>query len=144
MGRRKSKKVRCAGIALTEVMIATALAAVMCSGLYAMGLAARRSAEHNRLLTEVRSFAKERLEEMIAAGKSNLAKPSCALLDESQLKSPLTDRSVKRVPRVVWHAADASVVAPEDAAYAELHVAVYYQSLHSGKTLSETYSMLIQ
>lgn len=147
---RNSRQVRhairndgCGGFTLVEVTIAMALTVLMCAGLYTMGLQSRRSSLRNRLATEARTFAKERLEEIVAIGGEDLAKPSNTLLDADQVTSP-THYVITRNPRVVWHATDRSVVADaSDAAYGEVHVDVSYRSPHTSRILTDTYSMLL-
>lgn len=140
--RSKSKR-RSSGFTLIEVTIAMALTTLMCVGLYGMGLSARRSAERNRLSTEARSFAKELLEEVVGIGRGNLAKPTCTLLQTSVVKSSGPGYLITRTPQAIWHAADGSVVAAPDADYAEVHITVSYPSPQIDRTLSDTYSMLL-
>jgi type II secretory pathway pseudopilin PulG len=128
---------------LIEVCVAMVITTLMSLGLYAVGLQARKFAEHNRLATEARSLAKERLEEMIAAGMPNLAKPTCALTATDTNMSSL-GYTLVRQPRIAWHAADGSVVAVSSAAYAELHVDVTYDSPMLKGQMTDTYSTLVQ
>jgi len=119
----KAKRSRL-GMSLIEVTVAMGLTALMCGGLYALGLNIRRVGEKYRLSTEAQSFAKERLEEIIAYGLDNIKLPSCTLLKTTTTKSSL-GYTITRKPRIIWHAADQSVVDdPADAAYAEVHIEV--------------------
>ncbi len=136
--RKKSSK----GFSLIEVVIAMALTTLMSAGLYSMGLQVRRSADRNRLATEARSLAKERLEEIVATGIVNLAKPSNSLLDESRVTSQMHYELVQ-TPWVIWHAADGSIAAPADADYAEVHITVSYRSPNGQHMLGDTYSILV-
>lgn len=139
---QKEKKDNCSGFTMVEVSIAMALVVLMSAGLYAMGMQVRRSANRNRLATEARAFAKERLEEIVATGLENLAKPNVPLLEASQLTSA-THYVITQTPRVVWHAADGSTVAAADADYAEVYVDVSYRSQHTSRTVTDTYAILI-
>lgn len=121
------------GVTLLEVCVAMALTTLMCVGLYAVGLQARKFAEHSRVATEARSLAKQRLEEMISAGLANLVKPTCTLTAPITNQSSLGYTLVRR-PRIVWHAADGSVVAASNAIYAEVHVDVTYIFLTGRRT----------
>jgi len=131
------------GMTLVEVCVAMALTTLMSLGLYATGLQARKFAEHNRLATEVRSLAKERLEEMVSVGMANLAKPTCTLTAADTNESSLGYVLV-REPRIAWHAADGSVVAVSNAVYAELHVDVTYNSPMLKGQGTDTYSTIVQ
>jgi len=128
---------------LVEVTIAMALTAMISGGLYAVGLEARKLTEHNRVATEARSLAKERLEEMISVGSLNLAKPTCMLANADTNQS-LHGYTIVRQPRVVWHAVDGSVVATSNAVYAEVHVDVSYESRITKGQISDTYSTILQ
>ena len=134
---------RRAGMTLVEVCVAMALTTLMSLGLYAVGLQARKFAEHNRLATEVRSLAKERLEEMISVGMANLAKPTCTLTATDTNTSSLGYVLVRQ-PRIAWHAADGSVVAASNGVYAELHVDVTYNSPMLKGQMTDTYSTIVQ
>jgi type II secretory pathway pseudopilin PulG len=139
-GTAKSSR---SGMTLVEVCVAMALTTLMTVGLYAVGLQARKFAEHNRLATEGRSLAKERLEEMISVGMANLAKPTCTLISAGTNESSL-GYTLVRQPRIAWHAADGSVVAASNAVYAELHVDVSYNSPMTKAQVSDTYSTIVQ
>ena len=136
------RKGSCQGFTLVEVAIAMALVVLMSAGLYSMGLQVRRSANRNRLATEARAFAKERLEEIVALGLEDLAKPNSPLLEASQLTSAI-HYVITQTPRVVWNAADGSSVAAADADYAEVYIDVSYRSQHTSRTITDTYSILI-
>jgi type II secretory pathway pseudopilin PulG len=131
------------GISLIEVVIAMALAALICAGLFPVGLKARQFAENNRLATEARLLAKERLEEMISIGRLNLAKPSCTLIHASTNLSS-QGYSIVRQPRIAWHSANQSVVAATAGVYVEAHVDVKYQSPLFKQTTTNTYSTIIE
>lgn len=131
-----------AGMTLVEVVISMGLVAVLCSGLYAVGLNARRFAEHNRLATEARSLAKERMEEMYAIGAANLIKPGCTLAS-SDTNTSSTGYAIVRRPRLVWHAADGSLASSELARYAEVHVDVAYQSPLVKRQVTNSYVMIV-
>lgn len=110
-GRGKS------GMTLIEVSIAMAMTVMMCAGLYRMATGITKSSQSARLETEARSYASGVLEELIAAGMENLAKPSYTAIQPSQYKGSLGDVAVLMdcAPRVVWHAADGAVVSEMDA-----------------------------
>jgi len=87
---------------------------------------------------------KERLEEIIAYGLDNIKLPSCTLLKTTTTKSSL-GYTITRKPRIIWHAADQSVVDdPADAAYAEVHIEVTYTSPVANKQIRDTFSTIIQ
>jgi len=132
-----------AGMTLVEVCIAMALVALLCGGLYAVGLKARQFAEHNRLATEARSLAKERLEEMVSYGAANLAKPTCTLANSDTNHSSL-GYDIVRQPVIVWHAADGSVVGSTNAVYAEARVNVTYTSPLIKRQRTDSFSMLVE
>jgi len=128
---------------LVEVMIAVCLIALVCGGFYALNIKTLRFEEHNRLATEARSLAKERLEEIISVGVLNLAKPSCTLLNtDTNLSS--RDYPIIRQPQIIWHAADGSVVGSTNAAYAEIHMNVNYRSPLTKNLIVESYPMILQ
>ena len=128
---------------LIEVLIAMAIAALICAGLFPVGLTVRRFAEHSRLASEARLLAKERLEEMISVGRLNLALPSCTL---SMRSTNLSSQgySIVQQPQIVWHAADRTVVDATAAVYAEAHVDVTYRSPLLKRPSTDTYSTIIQ
>ena len=130
------------GMTLVEVVISMGLVALLCSGLYAVGLNARRFAEHNRLATEARSLAKERMEEMYAIGAANLAKSGCTLVN-SDTNTSSTGYPIARHPYLVWHAADGSVVGSDLARYAEVHVDVAYRSPLIKRQITNSYVMVV-
>jgi prepilin-type N-terminal cleavage/methylation domain-containing protein len=131
------------GLSLIEVLIAMALATLICAGLFPVGLTARRFAEDSRLATEARLLAKERLEEMISVGRLNLVKPSCTLINASTNLSS-QGYSIVQQPQIVWHAADRTVVDAAAAVYAEAHVDVTYRSPLLKRPSTDTYSTIIQ
>lgn len=127
---------------LVEVVIAMALSVMLCAGLYAVVLKAEQFADHNRLATEARSLAKERLEEMFALGAENLAKFSCTLLgSDTNLSS--TGGTIVRRPHLVWHTADGGVTDSVSAAYAEVHVDVSYSSSLIKRRMTNSYSVIV-
>jgi Tfp pilus assembly protein PilV len=131
------------GMTLVEVVIAMCLISLVCGGLYALNIKTMRFGEHNRLATEARSLAKERLEELISVGALNLAKPSCTMLNTD---TNLSSRGypIIRQPQIIWHAADGSVVASTNAAYAEIHMNVNYRSPLTKSLLVDSYPMILQ
>lgn len=132
-----------AGFTLVEVVIAMALTALLCGGLYTLGLKARRFAEHNRIATEARTLGKERLEEIISVGLENLLKPSCLLMNTDTNISSL-GYPIIRMAQVSWHAADRTVVSVTNSVYAEFHQQVSYYSPLLNKQITDTYSSIIQ
>ncbi len=131
------------GVTLVEVVIALALVTLMCGGLFAVGLRAQRFGEHNRSETEAASMARERLEEMVAMGRENLALQTCSLRN-TVTNSAVMGKTVVRVPRLLWHAGDGSVTNASDSVYAEAHVDVTYYSPLYDQTVTKTYSTLIK
>ena len=138
----KRRSIQCEGVTLVEVMVAMLLTAMLCAGTYTVGLYARGVSEKNRVAAEARSLARERLEEMIAAGKDNLAMASSTLAD-STLHTCASGGSVKREPRLIWHAADGSITQAIGAAYAEVHMDVTYVSPVTHNEMKETISTII-
>jgi type II secretory pathway pseudopilin PulG len=133
------------GMTLVEVVIAVSFITVMCAGLFSVGVKSRSFAEHNRLATEARCLAKERLEEAISMGFENLIKPSCLIFNADtnmSLSSPYYP--VRRQPRVAWHKADGTVCASTNAAYAEVHVEVTYDSPLRKCQVTDTYTTLVR
>jgi hypothetical protein len=128
---------------LVEVMIAMVFVAMLCGGLYGVGIKARQFAEHNRVAFEARSLAKERLEELIAYGLANLAKPSSTLLNCDTNLSSLEYEIVRR-PRWAWHDNNGNVVGSTNAAYVEIHLDVTYQSPLLKRLMTDSYSMIIE
>lgn len=133
---------RSEGMTLVEVMVAIALVGLMCGGLFTLGLNVRSRSETNRIATEARALAKQRLEEMIGAGRANLAKSSCTLFNVDTNFSSL-GYPVVRTPIVVWHSSGGAITTATDAVYAEVHVAVTYKSPSYKKNFTDTYSMVI-
>ena len=139
-GRRRGRR---SGMTLIEVCIAMILVLLLCGGLYAAGLKVVQFAEHNRLATEARALAKERMEEMIAYGASELAKPTCTVPNSDTNLSSL-GYSIVRRPVLVWHAADGTVVASTNALYVEAHVDVTYRSPLIKRDMTDSFSMIIE
>jgi len=131
------------GMTLVEVSIAMGLVCLLCAGLYSAGIMIRRIGEKNRLATEARSLAKERIEEMIAYGFENITKPSCQLLETNTLISARGYR-ITRTPHVIWHTADTRITTRDAADYAEVHVDVAFISPVSKHSISDRFSTLIQ
>ncbi len=130
------------GLTLVEVCIALALTAMMCAGLYGVGMKARRFAETDRVVVEARALAKERLEEMRYAGRQNLGSTSCTYIATSTNATTRGYPVVVR-PRLTWHAADGSVTQFVEAVYVEVHVDAVYHSPLYGRQTTDTYSMVI-
>jgi type II secretory pathway pseudopilin PulG len=134
---------RRAGITLIEICMAIVTVAVLCGGLYATGIKARQFAEHNRIATEARSLAKERIEEMISYGGEELAKPSCTLsacnTNDSSLGYPIVRR-----PRLHWHAEDGQFASATNAAYAEVCVEVTYLSPLLRQPVTDSFSTILE
>jgi prepilin-type N-terminal cleavage/methylation domain-containing protein len=132
-----------AGMTLVEVCVAMALVAILCAGLFAVGINARKFAEHNRIATEARALAKERLEEMVSYGAANLAKPTFTVVNTDTNFSSLGYDIVRQVV-IVWHAADGSVVGSTNAAYAETQVNVSYTSPLMKTQMTDSFSMIVE
>ena len=130
------------GMTLVEVVIAMGVMAVLCLGLYRMGIQARRTVENNRLATEARTLARSRLEEMLAVGFANLAVPGCTLTNSDTNSSSL-GYVVTRQPHVIWHTADGGVTNDAGAMYAEASVRVSYYSPLAKRSVVDAYSTLI-
>lgn len=131
------------GFTLVEVVIAMALTALLCGGLYALGLKARRFAEHNRIATEARTLGKERLEELISIRREGLAKPSCTLMNTDTNTSSL-GYPIIRTAQISWHAQDRSVAGATNSVYAEVHQQVSYFSPLFNHSVTDSFSTIIQ
>jgi type II secretory pathway pseudopilin PulG len=127
---------------LVEVVVAMALVVLLCAGLYITGVKDQQFGEHNRLTTEARSLAKERLEEVVSYGVANLAKPGCTLLNADTNWSSL-GYPVIRQCALVWHAANGQTAAATNAAYAEARVQVTYNSPLQKAPLTDSYSTIV-
>ncbi len=130
------------GMTLVEVMIAMFLLAIVAGGLYAVGIKSRQLAEQNRLATEARALAKERLEEIIALGFEGLTRPTCTLWHTDTNYSAQGHRIVRQ-PTAIWHAADGSIASPTNASYVEAHVAVRYLLPLTSKQQVDSYSTIV-
>jgi len=131
-----------AGLTLIEVVIGMALAVLLCLGLISVSLKTQHFSEYSRLATEARSLAKERMEDIMAAGFDTLKNPSYSLLlpdtNTSSLGYPIV-----RDTHVVWHMGDGSITSAETGTYAEVHVDVSYMSPLTGRGATNTYSMIV-
>ncbi len=131
------------GMTLVEVVIALALATLLCGGLYAVVLRTIRYSAHSRLATEARGIAKERIEDIISVGLTNLVNPSCTLL-KTTTNTTGQGHIVVRSPRLVWHTADGGATTNSaSAAYAEVHVDITYRSQLSDRALTDTFSGIV-
>ena len=128
---------------IIEVSIAMGVTALMCIGLFGIGVEIMRFGQYSRVATEARSLGKQRLEEMLAAGRTSLAQPSCTLLNADTNLSSL-GYSIVRTPRVIWHDSDKSVVDVSSNDYAEVNVAVAFYSPTVKHTITNNFSMIIQ
>lgn len=131
------------GLTLVEVVIAMALVALLCLGLFTVGLKSRRFAEHSRVATEARTLAKQRLEEIVAGGRLNLATPTYTLLG---VVSNTSSRGypIIRTPYVLWHAADGASVGASSGVYAEVHVDVSFWTPLFDRLLTNSFSMIVE
>lgn len=127
---------------LVEVVIAMALVALLSAGLIGVSLTTRRFSEHNRLATEARTLAKDRIEDLVATRIDNLTAPGLTLLQTDTNESS-RGYPIVRSARLVWHMADGSVTAATGT-YAEVNIDVSFLSPLFDKTVTNTYSMLIQ
>jgi type II secretory pathway pseudopilin PulG len=130
------------GMTLVEILIAMALVVMMCAGILTVVLKAKRFAEHTRVATAARGLAKERLEEMIAAGLEDVAAPAC-MYTNLTLHTTMIGYNVQRQARLYWHDVDGSVTARTNAAYAEAHVDVIYDSPLINGLQTDTYSGIV-
>jgi prepilin-type N-terminal cleavage/methylation domain-containing protein len=140
--QRKIENSDCRGMTLIEVVIALALSVLLCAGLFQVGLKTYAYGENSRAATEARYYGKQRLEEMIATGRANLAASSSLLLSDTN--SGIEGYPIIRIPRVVWHTADRSVTGSSNAIYGEIHVDVAYWSPLYSTTVTDTFSTIIQ
>jgi len=132
------------GMTLSEVMVSMTLVAMLAGGLMMMGMRARALVEHNRLVTEARSLAKERVEEMLSLGVGELLKPSCTVTNQDVMLSSQGHQIFRR-PIIIWHAADFSIVTdPDDAAYLEAHVHVSFMSPNNHKMYTDGYGVILK
>lgn len=131
------------GMTLIEMSISMAIIAVLSAGLYGMGTGVRRSGERLRIETEARAYAKEAVEEIIAAGKTNLSKPEFSASKPATMVLPRNAKLMRTVS-VVWHDKIGAIVAGLDAeGYAEVHVKVRYLSPMGKTMISDSFSTII-
>jgi len=131
------------GMTLVEVVIGLALTALMCIGIAAVGIRARRFGEHNRVAAEAQCVAKQRLEEIIAAGRVRLAQPTFTAPNTT---TGLSSRgyTVICAPSVVWHDAFGQVVGVSSSAYAEVYVDVQFWSPLAEAMVTNRLAVLVQ
>ncbi len=129
------------GMTLAEVMIALVIVMGTSAGLYEMGSMARRTAEYARLATEARSRAKEQLEEIISYKILDLKQPSFQWKSETNFSAMGYD--IVRTPRVLWHAADTTLVGISSGVYAEVHIDVVFRPPLWKSQVTNTYSMIL-
>jgi prepilin-type N-terminal cleavage/methylation domain-containing protein len=137
-----SQNIGCGGMTLVEVLIALALSVLLCAGLFKVGLKTAVFGEDNRVATEARFYAKERLEEILATGRGNLSDSCTLLLSDTNLST--RGYPIVRIPRIVWHTADKSITGTSNAIYGEVHVDVRYWSPLSSTTVTDSFSTIIQ
>ena len=132
----------CEGMTLIEVVVAMTLALLLCAGLYHVGVKTYAYGEDNRSSTEARYYGKERLEEIIAAGRANLT--GSATILQPDTNTSIRGYPIIRIPRVVWHTADKAITGSSNAIYGEVHVDVTYWSPLFSTTMTDTFSTIIQ
>jgi len=131
------------GMTLVEVSIAMAVTVVLSAGLLAMGISSHRAGEHLRIETEARAYAMEAVEEIIAAGKASLAMPQFSYAKPATMLLPRTAR-LNRTVSVIWHDKTGAVVAAmDDLGYAEVHVQVSYLSPSRKRSITDTFSTIV-
>lgn len=130
---------------LVEVVIAMGCAAFMSAGVYGIGTTVMRYSHQLRFDAEAQAFAKEALEEIIAVGLDDVKKPGFSYLSLQSRKNPSTNVTMQRKARVIYHNADAAVVAVDDPelAYAEVHIDVSYRGLYGKNLRTVSYSTLV-
>ena len=136
------KQADCSGMTLVEIVVAMALALLLCAGLYKVGVKTYAYGEDNRSSTEARYYGKERLEEIIATGRANLTGSATVL--QTDTNTSIRGYPIIRIPRVVWHTADKAVTGSSNAIYGEVHVDVTYWSPLYSSTKTDTFSTIIQ
>lgn len=131
------------GITLVEVVIGLALTALLCIGVATVGIRARRFGEHNRVAGEAQCLAKQRIEEIVAAGRGRLAQPTYTLPNTT---TSLSSRGYTIIcsPAVVWHDAAGQVVGVSSSAYAEVYVDAKFWSPLAETFSTNRFAILIQ
>lgn len=131
------------GMTLVEMMVASALVAVMAIGLLSIGIKSQAFGEHSRTATEARALAKAGLEEMVAAGIETLRTQPGTLF---QATTNLSNRDfpIIRQPSMVWHLPNGAVAASTNGTYAEVHVTVQFWSPLFKRMATNDYAMIIQ
>jgi prepilin-type N-terminal cleavage/methylation domain-containing protein len=130
------------GMTLIEVVVAMALAVLLCAGLYKVGVKTYAYGEDSRSSTEARYYGKQRLEEIIATGRANLTGSPTIL--QATTNTGIQGYPVITIPRVVWHTGDKAVTGSSNAVYGEVHVDVAYWSPLFSTTMTDTFSTIIQ
>lgn len=138
-----SDRINNSGMTVVEVMVALLLTGLLCVGVIALTRQVRRAAEHNRCATEARALGKERLEEILALGRPGLMQTNTVLM-RPDTNTTTTGFQVTRRTRVVWHAVNGAITTALDSAYAEVHVDVGFWSPLRNRSVSNTFSMLVQ
>jgi type II secretory pathway pseudopilin PulG len=131
------------GSSLIELLTAVVIISIMAASIYVGGFAVLRQAQSVTIATAAHLYAKEGLEEMIAAGYDRLrgGEP----VEQVIMANPETHHvDLVRMPSVIWHAPDGSTNSvPLANGYAEVIMRVSWQVPRTGHTGSTAISTLI-
>jgi prepilin-type N-terminal cleavage/methylation domain-containing protein len=143
VGRCSSFQNSRAGTTLVELLAAVAILCIMAMAIYLAGGAVLRHAQTVTIATAAHMYAKEGLEEAIAAGYETLT--GGELIEQEIMVNPHTHHvDLIRTPTVIWHAFDGSVSAnPVAGGYAEVVVRVSWTSPRTGVPGSVAISTLV-
>lgn len=139
LGTRSGKE----GATLVELLTSVAILSIMAASIYVAGAAVLRHAQSVTITTAAHIYAKEGLEEMIAAGYEMLT--GGEPVEQVIMMNPNTHHvDLVRTSTIIWHDFDGSVSSvPLEEGYAEVVVRVSWQVPRSNQTGSTAISTLI-
>lgn len=131
------------GTTLVELLAAVAILSFMAAAIYVAGGATLRHAQSVTIATAAHTYAKEGLEEAIAAGYGRLTggEPVEQII---QVNPHTHNVDLLRTTTIIWHAPDGSVVAnPLDEGYAEVVIRVSWSIPRTDQTGTTAISTLV-
>lgn len=128
---------------MIEVMVASMVVLIAGGGIFWVGIETARIGQTNRLATQARGLAIQRLEEVCASGIEDVITVNGQYaVYTNEVQGPY---EVIRTVEVVGHAADKSVASNlADSVYLEIHVDVTYNIPGKATLRSDTYSMIVR
>ena len=131
------------GSSLIELLVAVVIISIMSVAIYGAGFAVLRQSQSVTILTAAHMYAKEGLEEKIAAGYENLT--GGAPVAQKTMVNPNTHHvTLVRTETIIWHAPDGSTSGvPLAQGYAEVIVRVVWQVPRTTRTGSVALSTLV-